>query len=266
MPRVDNKGISIHYRVEGNGPPLVLGHGFTDSIDIWYELGYVAALKPKYRLVLIDARGHGQSDKPHDPQSYTYEKLASDIVAVLDDLGMKTAAYWGYSMGGRYGFALARHALDRVACFVIGGAPAGTESAHPAEPGNEDPMMTALRGGPDEFIKLWGEWVTPPLRERTLANDYAALIACVQGRRLNTKGHSDVIGNIAVPTLIYAGSADPIHNPAQQAASEIPGAQFVSLPGLDHVALYFRTDLVLPIVEPFLAEVLLRPAQSTAAS
>ena len=103
MPRVDNKGISIHYRVEGNGPPLVLGHGFTDSSDIWYERGYVAALKPKYRLVLIDARGHGQSDKPHDPPSYTPEKFASDIVAVLDDLGMKTAAYWGYSMGGWMG-------------------------------------------------------------------------------------------------------------------------------------------------------------------
>ena len=142
-------------------------------------------------------------------------------------------------MGGRYGFALARHALDRVACFVIGGAPAGNELAHPTEPGNEDPMMTALRGGPDEFIKLWGEWVTPPLRERTLANDYAALIACVQGRRLNTKGHSDVIGKIAVPTLIYAGSADPIHDPARQSASEIPGAQFVSLPGLNHVARIF---------------------------
>jgi pimeloyl-ACP methyl ester carboxylesterase len=251
MPRVDNKGISIHYRVEGNGPPLVLGHGFTDSSDVFYERGYVAALKSSYRLVLIDARGHGQSDKPHDPQSYAAEKVASDIVTVLDDLGMKTAGYWGYSMGGRYGFALARHALDRVSCFVIGGAPAGTELAHPAEPGNEAPMMTALRGGPDEFIKLWGEWVTPPLRERTLANDYAALIACAQRPQAE---FYDVIGKIAVPTLIYAGSADPIHNPAQQAASEIPGAQFVSLPGLNHVAPYFRTDLVFPHVEPFLAK------------
>ena len=69
------------------------------------------------------------------------------------------------------GFALARHALDRVACFVIGGASASTASAYPAEPGKEDPMMTAFRGGPDEIIKLWGEGVTPPLRERLLAND-----------------------------------------------------------------------------------------------
>ena len=124
MPRVDNKGVSIHYRVEGDGPPLVFGHGFTDSSDVWYERGFVAALTPKYRLVLIDTRGHGQSDKPHDPASYAMEKFASDVVAVLDDLGMKTATYWGYSMGGRIAYALARHALGRVACFVIGGATA----------------------------------------------------------------------------------------------------------------------------------------------
>src|ERR1700752_2116936 len=121
MPRVDNKGISIHYRVEGNGPPLILQHGFSDSSETWSERGYVAALKPKYRLVLIDFRGHGQSDKPHDPASYEAKGFASDIVAVLDDLGMKTATYWGYSMGGGAGFALAQLAMDRVACFVIGG-------------------------------------------------------------------------------------------------------------------------------------------------
>jgi pimeloyl-ACP methyl ester carboxylesterase len=253
MPRVDNKGISIHYRVEGNGPPLVLAHGFSDCNETWYERGYVAALSPKYRLVLIDARGHGQSDKPHDPPSYTPEKYASDIVAVLDDLGMKTAAYWGYSQGGWMGFAVARHALNRVACFVIGGASASTASAFPTEPGKEDPFITGLRDGPDILIKLGGEWVTPQLRERLLANDTAALIACRQ-QRLITEGFSDVAGTIAVPTLVYAGNADPIHDQARQSASEIPGAQFVSLPGLNHPAALWRSDLVLPHVEPFLAK------------
>jgi len=255
MPRVANKSISIHYRVEGNGPPLVLGHGVTDSSDVFYERGYVAALKPKYRLVLIDARGHGQSDKPHDPPSYTPEKFASDIVAVLDDLGMKTTAYWGYSMGGWAGFALARHALDRVARFVIGGrsASASAASAYAAESGKEGPIITALRTGPNEVIKLWGEGVTPPLRERLRANDAAALIACEQ-QRLTTRGFSDVVGTIAVPTLLYAGSADPVHDAARETASEIHGAQFVSFPGLNHPAALWRSDLVLPHVEPFLAK------------
>src|SRR5262245_54171569 len=73
-------------------------------------------------------------------------------------------------MGGRYAFALARHAPDRVACFVIGASSASTASAYPAEPGMEGPPMTGLRGGPNEVIKLYGEeWMTPPLRERLLA-------------------------------------------------------------------------------------------------
>jgi pimeloyl-ACP methyl ester carboxylesterase len=255
MPRVSNEGVSIHYRIEGDGPPLVLGHGITDSSDVWYERGYVAALKPKYRLVLIDFRGHGQSDKPHDPPSYTVGKIASDFVAVLDALDMKTATYWGYSMGGRYGFALARRALDRVACFVIGGAPASTVSAVTGEPGKEGPLMTAFRSGrPEEVVKVWGEGVTPALRERVLANDMAALVACAQGLWLNTEGFSDVLGTIAMPTLIYAGSADPMHDHARQSASEIPGAQFVSLPGLSHIQALWRSDLVLPHVEPFLAK------------
>ena len=81
MPRVINDGISVHYRVEGDGPPLILQHGFTDSSETWYEMGYVDALKSNYHLILIDSRGHGQSDKPHDPSAYTPSRFASDIVS-----------------------------------------------------------------------------------------------------------------------------------------------------------------------------------------
>lgn len=60
MPRVNKKGASIHYRGEGDGPTLVLAHSYTNRSETWYERGYVAALKPKYRLVLIDARGQAR--------------------------------------------------------------------------------------------------------------------------------------------------------------------------------------------------------------
>ena len=70
MPYADNDGIRIHYQVEGEGPPLVLQHGFSESVVDWYEVGYVDALRSDYRLILIDARGHGASDKPHDTDSY----------------------------------------------------------------------------------------------------------------------------------------------------------------------------------------------------
>ena len=79
MPYVDNRGVRIHYQVEGKGPPLVLQHGFTQSLEGWYRCGYVDALKPKYRVVLIDARGHGKSDKPHERAAYAWPIGSMDI-------------------------------------------------------------------------------------------------------------------------------------------------------------------------------------------
>ena len=119
-------------------------------------------LKPKLPPFLIDSRGHGQSDKPHDPSAYTPSRFASDIVAVLDDLGTKSAGYWGYSHGRKDSVCLgAARTRSKFASFVIGGASATSASAYPTEPGKEDPLITALRGGPDAIIEIFGEWVTP---------------------------------------------------------------------------------------------------------
>ena len=89
MLYISNDGIAIHYRIEGSGSHLVLQHGFTDSSESWYELGYVDALKTKYRLILPDTRGHGRSDKSHDPKAYTPANFAADIAAILDDAGIE---------------------------------------------------------------------------------------------------------------------------------------------------------------------------------
>jgi pimeloyl-ACP methyl ester carboxylesterase len=243
MPSIINDGVRLQYRVEGSGRPLVLQHGFTDSSESLYELGYVDALSTKYRLILPDTRGHGQSDKPHDPQAYTPAKFAADITAILDELGIDKACYWGYSQGGWIGFAMAQYAPERIAAFVIGGS-ASEGSAFPAEPGKEDPLIAVLRRGLGDLVKVYGEWATPAWEKRIRANDTAALIACRQ-QRLATGGYADV-GKIAVPTLLYAGGADPIHDAARQTASEIGGAEFVSLPGLGHVAAMCRPQLILP--------------------
>src|SRR6266508_3473091 len=103
MPYCDNQGVRIHYHLEGNpdGPPLVLQVGFSLSLQDWYEVGYVAALGGAYRLILVDARGHGASDKPHDPAAYRDHLMAGDVLAVLDDLAIAGAHFFGYSMGAR---------------------------------------------------------------------------------------------------------------------------------------------------------------------
>jgi pimeloyl-ACP methyl ester carboxylesterase len=121
MPYVHNAGVRIHYQVEGEGPALVLQHGFSESVVDWYESGYAEALRPDYRLIIIDARGHGASDKPHDPDAYLLNRRVSDVIAVLDALEIAKASYWGYSMGGWIGFGIAKYAKERIRALVIGG-------------------------------------------------------------------------------------------------------------------------------------------------
>jgi len=144
VPQVINDGVRLHYRVEGEGPALILQHGFSDSCESWHDLGYIDALKTKYRLILPDTRGHGRSDKPHDPQAYMPLNFASDITSILDDLGVSKAYYWGYSQGGWIAFALAQYASERIRALVIGGA-AGAGSAYVAQAGQDDPLIAALR-------------------------------------------------------------------------------------------------------------------------
>ena len=110
MPYAVNEGIRIHYKTEGEGPPLVLQHWSVATMENWYDFGYISALKNNYQLILLDARGHGGSDKPQVPEAYKLEKRVGDIVAVLDDLGIAKTHYFGYSMGGWIGFGMAQFA------------------------------------------------------------------------------------------------------------------------------------------------------------
>ena len=71
MPYVDNEGIKIFYEVEGEGAPLILHHGLTDSPKLWRTAGYVEPLAIHYQVIILHVRGHGQSDKPHSPKAYS---------------------------------------------------------------------------------------------------------------------------------------------------------------------------------------------------
>jgi pimeloyl-ACP methyl ester carboxylesterase len=70
--------------------------------------GYVDALKDDYQLILVDMRGHGQSDKPADPAAYAAETQVGDIVTILDELGIDKAHFYGYSLGARLGWTMCR--------------------------------------------------------------------------------------------------------------------------------------------------------------
>ena len=250
MPFIDNAGIRIHYEIEGDGPPLVLHHGATDSLGSWYEFGYVSALKAGNRLILIDARGHGDSGKPHDPDSYATELMVGDVLAVLDHLGVAATRYFGYSMGALTGFGMARFALGRVQAFILGGAPPIAGGGAYSGP-DGDVLLKAFHSGPETVLSMFGKSLTPQLESRLRANDMEALIAW-RRKRMRSPGFEEIVSSITAPTLLFAGSADPIHAQVQAAAVAIRGATFVSLPGLGHIEAMCRGDLVLPHVLQFL--------------
>src|SRR5262245_14660101 len=84
MPEVTNDGVTIRYEAVGQGRPLVLLHGWSCDRTWWFEPGYVDDLKRDHRLVIMDLRGHGASDKPHDWEAYHAEDFTNDVLAVAD--------------------------------------------------------------------------------------------------------------------------------------------------------------------------------------
>src|SRR5262245_61849210 len=153
MPYASNGGVRIRYEVEGTGPPVVLHPGFTQCLEDWADAGYVAALRDRCRLVLIDPRGQGRSDKPHDPAAYSRQQRVGDVLAVLDAEGIARAHVWGYSMGGYIAYALGVLAPDRVASLVVGGQAPFKGNPRPTE---GDATLAALRQGMAALLALWG--------------------------------------------------------------------------------------------------------------
>ena len=258
MPFVTNEGVHIHYEVDGVGPPLVLQHSLLRSLEMWYDFGYAQALRTAYRLVLIDARGHGDSDKPHDPQAYAAEKRAADVVAVLDALEIDAAHYLGYSMGARIGFAILAHAPERLSSLILGGmSPFQTAATQQFEA----QLRQGLAKGMEVFvagIEAKSGRLPSALRARFLANDATALLAAVD-QAAHPMGQlidwDSVLSNAAVPCLLYVGENDPFLSGAARCAQLVPEARLVVLPGLDHSGTIVRSDLVLPHVWEFLAQV-----------
>lgn len=240
MPYTTNQGLRIHYEVEGQGIPLVLLYGQYFPLEVWYELNYVRELKD-YRLILIDARGHGQSDKPHEAEAYGVEPMVSDVVAVLDALGLEKANYMGYSAGGLLGFGLARFAPERFSSFIIGGTHPYDNRAEKLANAQEHIQMLEKQTteefiiGLEAYLKSLNLPVfSPYMKTAMLRHDIPALIAWRRGFA-EWPGFEETLGKISVPCLLYSGDKDDCFEQAQKAAREIPDAAFVSIPGGDHL-------------------------------
>ena len=224
MPFTDNNGVRIHYHVEGDGSPLVLQHGLTSSILRWYEFGFVDALKSEYKLLLIDARGHGDSAKLHNAEEYDQKLMAADVIAVLDAEGIDKAGMHPYP-------------LDAVNL--------------------EDRIQRISEGGMEGYVadmESGGDVISHERKVQLLANDPEAIVGASLGLK-DRPDLSHVLPTMTMPCLVYAGDADGLHVGAEECVKHMPNVNWVSLPDLDHTLAMERSDLVLPHVQKFLEKI-----------
>lgn len=246
MPYAYNQDVRIYYQVAGDGPPLILHHESADSCDIWYDLGYCDALQPHYQLICLDARGHGASDKPHDPAAYDLSLRVGDVIAVMGALGIQRAHFFGYSMGGWVGFGLAKYAPQRLRALIIGGA-------HPyAE--RFDARRAVMRKGRDVFLRALERsfgpaLLTPAVQARLAANDFQALLALTRDRPCL----ADLLPGMRMPCLLLVGEDDPRLPQVRACAQHIPDATLIAFPGCGHLATFARREAVVAHMTAFLA-------------
>jgi pimeloyl-ACP methyl ester carboxylesterase len=242
MPFVQSGDVRIHYEVEGSGEPLLLVHGYTWDLRGWYDLGYADRLKRKQRLILIDSRGHGRSGKPHEPEAYAMQRRVGDILRVLDALKLDKIRYLGWSRGGKEGFGMCRYAAGRLSALLV-----ISESPYRYSYGY---FRQVFRQGGEEWKKIVAGFPVPAAaRERQSRNDFNALYAAALR---GTEDFSDILAKIDIPVLAMAGTEDVAYEGVKDGAARMSNTTFVSLPGLDHVGCFARSEITLPYIEAFL--------------
>ena len=256
MPYAKNEDITIHYGVEGEGLPLVIHHGLSGYPESWRAAGYFEPLKEHYKLILLDARGHGKSSKPHRPEDYSMKSMVGDVTAVLDDLGHEKAFFWGFSLGGRVGLATGKYAPDRFTALVIGGMGADEWDAE-ASKNRRSGMIEYFAMGNDAIIRDMEKTSGKPLSEQDRRHfsdlDIDAVTAIL--RNDEHLGFEEFLPRVKTPTLLYCGDKDYYYSWAKRCVEIMPNARLVSLPGQDHGGAFDRVDLVLPHVLRFLGTV-----------
>ena len=231
MPTVQSQGVKIHYRIAGEGPPLVLVHGWTASARTNWELtGWVDLLKPHYRLILPDLRGHGRSAKPHRRSSYSLPLLAADVLAVMDAAGVGTARLMGYSMGGMTALELLCGHGDRFTAAVIGGMGAAFPADRRVNCGDEEtdvppPLERSTWG----VIKTWASFI----RHYDAIAQNAVWRGVFRGRQ--PVRDLALLRKVHQPVLIVVGTRDPLCPGARLLEERLPNATRLTLSGRNHL-------------------------------
>ena len=251
MPVIDRDGVEIHYEIHGakNAPPILLSHGYGATCRMWD--GQVAALADRWRLVLWDMRGHGQSGDPADPALYSHALTVGDMAAVLDACGIERAIIGGLSLGGVMSLAFHLAHPERVRALMLFDTGPGFRNPEARRQWNERAEARAR----DLEAKGLPESVGGA--ETRLGRHRSAQGLAGAARGMLTMQDGSLIGSlpqIAVPTLVLVG-ADDRHflAAADYMAAKIPGAEKVVIPDAGHSANLDQPEAFKRAVAAFLA-------------
>lgn len=250
MPAVESSdGVTISYVAEGNGPPVVLVHGFASSVQgNWRAPGIIDALVAAgRRVVALDCRGHGASGKPHDPEAYGGTRMADDVIAVMDREGISRADLMGYSMGGFIAASLLVRHPERFGRVILAGVGDTLATGGRGRRGSEA-IASALESETRAGINDARARAFRSFAEQQ-GNDMAALAAIQRSTREFDRGK---LGEVRNPVMVLIGEKDALVGPADQLAAAIPGAQLVQVPG-DHLTAVVKPEFKQAVVAFFAA-------------
>jgi len=239
----DSQGVKIRYIEAGLGDPVVLIHGFSSGADAsWRQTGVFDKLARDFRVIALDCRGHGQSDKPHDPASYGLA-MVEDVARLLDHLQIRRAHIVGYSMGGAITGAFVVKHPDRVLTAVFGGSTPRmawtaenerdtNELAESLEQGNGMRPL-ALRLWPVDEPKPSDEVLNQRARASLGRNDALALAAVQRGNKAQVGTPANVRA-LTIPMLAVIGGVDPIKEGVDAFSKLKPELKVVVIEGASH--------------------------------
>jgi len=233
MPMLDREGVKLYYEAHGEGPALILTHGYSATSQMW--AGQIDALAPHFKVVTWDMRGHGQSDYPEDQAAYSEEATVADMAALLDAVGAKEAVVGGLSLGGYMSLAFHATHPERTRALLIIDTGPGYKNDEARNGWNENAIRRAERYEADGFGDL-----SKASAEVRLARHRDASGLARAARGMLTQKNARVIESlpsIAVPSLVVVGANDtPFLAASDYMAAKIPGAKKVVIPDAGHSA------------------------------
>lgn len=233
-------GVRLAYDVVGQGPPVFLIHGFASGrTQNWKDAGWYQALTGAgYRVVAMDCRGHGESDKPHEVEFYGHDKMAEDARTVMAAAGIVPTFLMGYSMGGFISLHLLLEHPDELRKLAIGGVGATYLNASP-QPGNRMADPETRNRIADALIEPDKSKIADPTARtfRDFADqsgkDRLALAACMRAMRRNFPENE--LRRSQRPVLIVCGENDVLTGPPGPLASAFADGRAVTVPRRDHM-------------------------------